>query len=150
MFAEVPLPEVLISFLIDCSGFCMCCLSCCNLRPTKLLTEAHFEHFQSSIFSTELQLDWMHSSEGLSSAGLLFQSILFPAFYLGVVIAGWSCRLQGVQEHAVKMKMKLFAFFLFSGCIAMFDMRWVDPPPPLFSSFIGCVLSQGSWIHQGY
>lgn len=92
--------NVVLPFLIDCSAFCTCSLSFCNLRPIKLLPEAHFERLRSSIFSTELQPDWLHSSEELSGVGLLFQSI--PCFLFG----GCHCWLvlQSAQEHGVKMK----------------------------------------------
>lgn len=83
--------KVLISFLTDCSGFCTCCLLCCSLRPIKLLPAAHLECLQSSRFSTELQLDLVQCSEGLSSLGLLFQSLSLSAICLGVVTAVWSC-----------------------------------------------------------
>lgn len=92
------LPKVLISFLIVCGGFCTLCLSRCSLGPIKLLPEAHLELLHSRVFSTQPQLGWRHCSEGLSSAGSLFQSCFNPScLCLGVVAADWSCRVQGVH-----------------------------------------------------
>lgn len=37
---------------MGCSSSCTCCLLFCNLRPIKLVPEAHFKRLQGSIFST--------------------------------------------------------------------------------------------------
>lgn len=125
MFAEVLYQKVLISFLIDCGSFCTCCLSHCSLGPIKLLPEAPLELLQGRVFST--QLDWRHSSEGLSSVGSLFQSILKRNFSPCLFFGGCYCCLvlQGVHEGAVKVKIKLFALFLLSACLAVFQVDLV-------------------------
>lgn len=50
----------------------------------------------------------------------------------GVVTADWSCRVQGVHVHAVKVKI----IFLFSACLAILAVDLDGPSPPLFNT--GC------------
>lgn len=131
-----------MSFLIDCSGFCTCCLLCCILRSIKLLPEAHFECLQNNIFSTELQLDWMHSSEGLSSAGLLFSIQIIPCLFFGLCYCWLFLQTAGYARACCKDENEVICI-LVSGCIAMFDVDWVGPPSPLFSSFYRPFVASG-------
>lgn len=56
---------------------------------------------------------------------------IIPCFYLGIATADWSCRVQGVHVHAVKVKI----IFLFSACLALLAVDLDGPSPPLFNTY---------------
>lgn len=95
---------------------------------------------------TAVRLDALFG--GAEKCWLAFSIHIIPCLLLGDCYCWLVLQSAGCARACCKDENEIIC--IVSGCIPMFDTDWVSPSPPLLSSFIGCVLSQGSWICQGY